>query len=153
MKHIVFAAALLTFLPASWAQDTVKPEKPLPSQSESASKSAKFATVKAADSALKDAVPAKDLAGAKKLVGKPGKFVGVVAKVYSPQTNGIVILNFDKNYRTALTAVLRPTDFAKFPDMKSLEGKKVLVSGKFVAYKEQVEIELTDPAQIKIVQE
>ena len=41
--------------------------------------------------------------------------------------------------------------FPKFPDMKSLEGKEILVSGKFVDYRGNAQIELTDPDQIKLV--
>jgi len=37
------------------------------------------------------------------------------------------------------------------PDVKTLEGKEIVVSGKFVDLSRQGQIELTDPKQIKIV--
>ena len=57
----------------------------------------------------------------------------------------------DRNFREALVAVLRPTDYAKFPKMDALLDKRVLVQGKFVLYEERPEIELTKPTQIKII--
>ena len=60
-------------------------------------------------------------------------------------------MDFHPNYRTALTAVLRNPSFPKFPDMKTLEGKEIVVSGNFVDYRGNAQIELTDPGQIKLV--
>ncbi len=61
-------------------------------------------------------------------------------------------MNFDKNYRTALTALLKGADFDKFPDLKILVGKDVLVTGTFIAYQGRAEIVLTNTAQIKLVE-
>ena len=63
-----------------------------------------------------------------------------------------MILNFDPDFRSALTAILEPGEFDKFPNLKDLRDKKILVKGKFVLYKNQPQIELTDPAQIKIIE-
>jgi len=44
--------------------------------------------------------------------------------------------------------------YSKFPKIKDLRGKTILVKGKFILYKKtHPEIELTDPAQIKIIEE
>lgn len=150
-------AAVLALLPAAvlFAQEgeTPKPSKTYPAQSTVAVKDKKFAVVKEGDAALTGALESRDLAKAKTLLNKQGKFVGTVVKVYIAPNNSLVILNFAKDFRNHLTAVLEPADYAKFPDLKMLADKKVLVSGKFVAYKQQVEIELTDMSQIKIVEE
>ncbi|WP_395091938.1 hypothetical protein [Armatimonas sp.] len=95
---------------------------------------------KAGDGSVTKALKATDLAGAKKLVGKDGAFEGTVVKVFSPSSNGLVILNFDKNY-------------ADFPDIQSLKGKHVLISGKFDDFKGSPEIVLARPDQLKLVVE
>src|SRR5215831_1458788 len=125
------------------------PMKPL--QHVVASKTAKFGTIGRDDPSYSGALDAHDLAGALKLVGREAAFKGTVSKLYEERDGDIAILDFDPNYRTALTAVLRNASFPKFPDMKTLEGKEILVSGKFVDYRGNAQIELTDPGQIKLV--
>lgn len=142
-------------VPVVCAQDT-KPtteREPAKSQASVASKTAKFGTVKAGDGSVTKALKASDLDGAKKLVGKEGAFAGTVAATYSPKGNGLLILNFDKNFRNALTAVLRSKNYTDFPDLQTLKGKKVLVSGKFEDYKGTPQILLTKPEQIKLIVE
>ena len=125
------------------------PIKPL--QHVVASKTARFGAVGKDDAAYKNALDAHDLAGALKLVGKEGAFKGTVSKLYEERDGDMVVFDFDPNYRIALTAVLKNPDFPKFPDVKTLEGKEIVVSGKFVDYHGKAQIELTDPAQIKVV--
>jgi hypothetical protein len=125
------------------------PMKPL--QHVVASKTAKFETVDKDDAAYKNALDAHDLAGAKKLIGKEGSFRGKVSKFFEEHDGDLIVFDFDPNFRTALTALLRNVDFPKFPDVKTLEGKEIVVSGKFVDYHGKAQIGLTDPKQIKIV--
>jgi len=142
-----------------WSLDTVgakrtavqdrDPMKPL--QHLVASKTAKFGTVDKDDAAYKNALDAHDLAGTLKLVGKEGSFRGTVSKLFEERDGDLIVFDFDPNYRTAITAVLKNPDFPKFPDVKTLESKEIVVSGKFVDYHGKAQIELTDPKQIKIV--
>ena len=125
------------------------PMKPL--QHVVASKTAKFDQVDKNDSLYKKALDAHDLAPAMKLIGSEGSFHGTVDKLYEEPDGDIVVFDFDPNYRTALTAVLRNKDFPKFPDVRDLKGKEIFVSGKFVDYHGKAQIELTDPKQIKLV--
>ena len=125
------------------------PIKPL--QHVVASKTAKFSLVAKDDDSYKRALESHDLAGALKMIGRDGAFKGTVSKLFEERDGDIVVLDFDQNFRTALTAVLRNADFPKFPDMKTLEGKEVLVAGKFVDYHGAAQIELTDPKQIMLV--
>ncbi len=125
------------------------PMKPL--QHVVASKTAKFGTLDKDDAAYKNALDAHDLAGTLKLVGKEGSFRGTVNKFFEERDGDLIVFDFDPNYRTAITAVLKNPDFPKFPDVKTLEGKEIVVSGKFVDYHGKAQIELTDPKQIKIV--
>ena len=150
--RLAFLAALCALaVPFVLAQDEKPKPEPAKPQASVASKTAKFGTVKAGDGSVKTALKASDLAGAKKLVGKDGAFEGTVTAVFSPKTNGLVILNFDKNYKNALTAVLRVKNYADFPDMQSLKGKHILVTGKFEDYKSSTEIQLTKPDQVKLI--
>jgi len=120
-------------------------------QSELASKTATFGTVLAADPAVAKALEAHNLADAQKQVGKPGAFQGTVSQAYSPGDHDIVILDFDKQYKTALTAVVMPGDYGKFPALSALEGKHVLVTGTMSAPKGKPQITLTNPAQVKVI--
>ncbi|MCX6367853.1 MAG: hypothetical protein NTX57_14280 [Armatimonadetes bacterium] len=147
----VLAALCACAVSFVFAQDEKPKSDPAKPQASVASKTAKFDTVKRGDGSVKTALKATDLAGAKKLVGKDGAFEGVVVKVFSPRSNGLVILNFDKNYRNALTAVLRVKNYASFPDMQTLKGKHVLITGTFVDYKGSTEIQLTKSEQVKLI--
>src|SRR6266852_63000 len=125
------------------------PMKPL--QNIVASKTAKFGTVDKDDAAYKNALDAHDLAGTLKLVGKEGSFRGTVSKFFEERDGDLIVFDFDPNYRTAITAVLKNPDFPKFPDVKMLAGKEIIVSGKFIDYHGKAQIQLADPKQIKIV--
>ena len=115
-----------------------------------ASGTAKFESVSKSDAAWQKALDSHELEAAKKLIGQTGSFRGSVSKVYESRDGDIVILDFDSNYRTALTAVLKKADFSKFPDLRTLEGKDIIVSGLFVDYQGKAEIALTAPDQIKL---
>ena len=124
------------------------PMKPL--QNVVASRTAKFGTVTKNDPLYKNALDAHDLAAAMKLVGTEGSFRGTVDKLFEERDGDLIVFDFDPNYRTALTAVLRNPDFPKFPVVRDLKGKEIVVSGKFVDYHGKAQIELTDPKQIKL---
>ena len=64
----------------------------------------------------------------------------------------MAIINFDTNYRSALTALLKKDSFEKFPALTNLVNKEVLVSGKFIDYQGRAEIILTNAAQVKLVE-
>jgi hypothetical protein len=149
---------LSTFLGAGFAATAVpvtvtKPAshtagKTYPDQSTVALKTP-FTTASA--TAAKGAIGAKDLAGAQKLVGKSGAFQGTVSTVYSPKGHDVVILDFDRDYKQALTAIARPSSYAKLPALAMLKDKHVLVSGRFKEYKGKPEIEITSAGQIRLL--
>ena len=143
VKHVVFAAPQ----PAS-AHTRQSDTKATPDQSAVAAKKS-FAVATAA--AAKGALDAKDMSGAQKLTGKTGAFQGTVSAVYAPKSHTVVILNFDPNYRQAMTAVVRPAAYAKLPDLAALKGRHILVRGKFESYKGKPEIEITDMSQVKLL--
>ena len=118
-------------------------------QSDVASATAEFGTVAATDDVYKNALDAHALADALKMVDKEGAFKGKVTKVFEPR--GLAILNFDENYKSAMTAVVHGTNFTNFPALTNLVGKDVLVTGKFINYHEAAEIVVDKPEQIKVV--
>jgi DNA/RNA endonuclease YhcR with UshA esterase domain len=152
MKRLLIAPlAIAALLGASFLPVHAQDKKPMATQASVASKTAKFATVKATDPSVKKAVAATSLDTVMKSVGKSITVVGTVDAVYVPKSNSIVILNFAKEYWTAATAALKAKDYAAFPNMQQLKGKKVLITGTVKEYKEKPEIELLKPAQIKII--
>jgi len=152
LLKVIFAALLVAIsFAGARAQDSDSRKQKGETQKSVASKSAKFETVAKTDSAYTSAIDARDKSAAAKMVGKEGAFRGKVAKLYTPRSGGLVILNFDDDYKNALTAVVKKSDFSKFPDLSQLEGRQVVVSGKFAEYKGSTEIVLTDPKQIAIV--
>ncbi|EEF59053.1 hypothetical protein [Pedosphaera parvula] len=122
------------------------------SQSESASKTATFGKISKTDEAYKSALDAHELEAALKQADKASGFKGTVSGVYEPKGNAMAILNFDPQYKTAMTAVVRNENFSKFPDLKTLVGKDVLVAGKLIDFQGRPEIILTNVDQIKLVE-
>ncbi len=125
---------------------------PAPKQADVASKTAKFASVSKMAELYKTALDAHALDDATKQVDKDGAFKGTVAKIYEPRGGAMAIVNFDANYRNALTALLRKENFDKFPALTNLTGKEVVIAGKFIDYQGHAEIVLTNAAQIKLVE-
>ncbi|HTH50995.1 MAG TPA: hypothetical protein VL501_03625 [Pyrinomonadaceae bacterium] len=121
-------------------------------QSGAADKKATFASVAKTDKLYTDSIDAHDLDKAKHLEGQKGSFRGIVTKVFVPNSGSVLILNFDNNYKTALTAAVKKSDFSSFPDMSQLVGKEVVISGKFEDFHGATEILLTDKKQVSIVQ-
>ena len=127
------------------------PKSEKPTQTSVAAKGKSFGTIAATDAKVTSATKAEDLTAAKKHLDKTASFVGTVAKVFAPKSNSVVLLNFAKDYKTALIGTIKSSNFAAFPDLKTLEGKKVLVTGKVIDFHGQTEIELTGLEDIKIV--
>jgi len=155
MKRPVLAALCLTLCcaaasGAASAQTAAKAAPKHKAQSEVA-RNASFAEVAGTDAAVGKALDAKEMAAAKKLIGKDAAIKGTVVKVFAPSSNSIVILNFAEKYQEAAVAVLKPESFARFPEMSQLKGKRVLVTGTLTDYKGQPQIELKEPAQLKVI--
>ena len=145
------AQDLLNQFPVQPPGKSAKPDKAKRAPQSKVAAKGEFPTIKSTDAAVKSARPASDLAGAKKLVGKEVKIIGTVAKVYAPQSNTLVLLNFAKNYKTAVIGAVKAEHFAKFPDLNKLAGKKVLLSGKMISFKGAPEVELTKVGAIRVV--
>jgi hypothetical protein len=135
------------------AAASAEAEKPVKkSQSDVASKTATFGKVSKTSETYTAALDAHELAAGLKLADKSGTIKGTVAKVFEPRGGAVAVLNFDADYKSAMTAVVRGENFAKFPDLKSLVGKPVLVTGKVADYHGAAQIVVTSPEQIKLVE-
>ncbi len=151
------AVATVTVAPNAFAQKDDVRKPPVSAQKENkpqatvASKTATFATIAATDAKVKAALKPEDLPAAQKLIGKEATFSGTVAKVFQPKSNSVVLLNFAENYRDAISAAIQAKDFPAFPDLNTLAGKKVLITGKVMDYHGRTEVELTSVAQVKLV--
>jgi hypothetical protein len=110
-----------------------------------------FTTVEDGSSSVKTAVSAKDLKAAASLEGKQGVFTGTIAKVYIPGSNSIVVLDFAKDYDTALTAIVKPEAYKVFPDLNKLNGKTIVISGPVTEYHGRPQVVLSELNQIKAV--
>lgn len=148
---VTLAAVCWTALPAVHAQDT-DPKRDSQPQSEVASKSVKFAILSPIAREYKEAKEASDLEGARKLVGKPATFKGTIVQVLTPNGDDLVILGFAKEYKSALAAVVRKENFARFPKLEDLKGKEVTFTGRVVENEGRPEVVLIRPGQLKIVE-
>lgn len=128
------------------------PKTAAKAQAEVASKTAKFAIVSKTDESYKTALDAHALDAALKQANKSGAFKGKVTKIFEPRGGAMAIVNFDENYKTALTALLKKENFTNFPALTNLMNKEVMVTGTFIDFQGRAEIVLTNSAQIKLVQ-
>lgn len=102
--------------------------------------------------ATKDAtLPATNLAAARAKLNQQAAFSGTVVKVYAPKNGARVLLNFAANYKSAVVGLVNAKNFRQFPDLRQLEGHRVVVSGHVLAFKDQIEVELVSPSSIRLV--
>ncbi len=89
-------------------------------------------------------------ADAAKYVGKSVTVEGAVSEVHHAASGKAIFVDMGGHFPdNAFAAVLFSSDAPKFPDIDSLEGKVIDVTGIIKLYQEHPEIILTDPAQIK----
>lgn len=110
-----------------------------------------LAHIPAGDASVKNALPADDLDAAEKMVDKTVTIKGRVAQVYVPASNKVNLLNFAGNYKDTVSAAIDEADYAKFPDPAMLKDKDVLITGTVIVFKNHLEVKVTSPDQIKIV--
>lgn len=121
-----------------------------PAQSALARKGA-FPTVSAKDPAFVHAIPATNLVGVHAKLNQSATFSGTVVKVYLSKSNAHVLLDFAANYRSAGVGLIDAKNFRQFPDLRQLTGKRVLVSGRVLTFKDQTQIDLATPNAIRLV--
>ena len=80
---------------------------------------------------------AHNLPLARRSLGRPGRFHGTVTQVTQDAQNQTLVLEFDPQYTHALTAVLTFRGYSRFPNMQTLRGREVVVSGPLLAIRGQ----------------
>jgi len=122
-----------------------------PAQPQVASASVNFGTVARAAPLYKSSLDAHNMALAQRSLGKPVRFRGVVTQVYEDPTHQTLVVDFDPQYTHALTAVLTFRGYRQFPNMRTLQGREVVVSGPLIRYQDKIAVMLSQPTQIQVV--
>ena len=150
-SHLVAVATVFTLVLPVFAQPDSKNAQPKgPSQAQVGRKGA-FATIGAGDASVKGAASATDLKKAHLKLNQTGTFVGVVTDIYLPKNGKRVLLDFAPDYKKAVIGLVDAKNFKNFPDLKQLKKKRVLISGKVILFKEQIQVELASPTAIHVV--
>jgi len=110
-----------------------------------------FGHTSTADPVLQVAHAAEDIASLKALRDQTVTFRGRVLRVVAPTANDVRVLEFSRNDDGAIRAVLASSDFASFPDPKVLVGQQVLITGTVALIGRQLQVRLTTPEQLRIV--
>ncbi len=84
-------------------------------------------------------------------VGQNVTVEGPVSEVHHAASGKVTFIDMGGHYpNNTFTAVIFADEASKFPNVDSLEGKTIDVSGQISLYRGRPEIILNDPAQIKM---
>jgi DNA/RNA endonuclease YhcR with UshA esterase domain len=98
--------------------------------------------------ALAETIPAAE---AKNHIDKDVTVEGVVSEVHHAASGRVIFIEIGGRYPSnPFSAVIFKDNFNKFPNVDSLVGKTVDVTGKIQDYRGRAEIILNDPAQLKV---
>lgn len=151
ISRVVAVATVVAIALPCFSQSAPKPAKPKgPSQAQVARKGA-FPSVGAGDVSVKNAIGATNLAKVRTKLNKTGTFVGVVTDIYAPKNGKRILLDFAPDYKKAVIGLVDAKNFKSFPDLRQLKKKRVLLTGKVILFKEQVQVELVAPSSIRVV--
>jgi hypothetical protein len=64
----------------------------------------------------------------------------------------VISLSFADDPKAAVTVLVLQENFTRFPKLEDLKGKEVVFTGKAIEAEGRVEVTLTRPGQLKIVQ-
>jgi DNA/RNA endonuclease YhcR with UshA esterase domain len=102
----------------------------------------------AAAPALAETIAAAE---AKNHIGQNVTVEGVVSEVHHVQSGRATLIDMGGTYpNNTFTAVIFKDDFNKFPNVDSLAGKTIDVTGQIKEYRGRPEILLKDAGQIKV---
>ena len=122
-----------------------------PPQQQMASPSVQFGITARTSPSYKRAAEAHSLMLARRSLGRTFSFHGTVTQVTQDAQNQTMTVEFDPVYRLAVTGVLTFRAYSRFPNMQSLRGREVVVSGPLLRYGDKVAVMLTQPSQIQVV--
>jgi len=97
-------------------------------------------------------VSVADIAALEKCIGKWTRVKGRISRVITAPSGNVRFLNFAEGTPdTALSGVIFPDNFSRFPHLKQLIGKEVILEGIVTRYDSRFQIVLHDPSQIQLV--
>lgn len=103
----------------------------------------------AAKKAKTPVVSATDAKALKSNVGKNITVEGTVLSTEKGPKDGLRFINFSTAKTTGFTAALVPAVYAKFPNLDTMVGKNVRVTGTLENYKKKTTIKVSRATQIK----
>jgi hypothetical protein len=84
-------------------------------------------------------------------VGQTATVEGIVSEVHHATSGRATFIDMGGRYpNNTFAGVIFSSDAVKFPDVDSLEGKTIDITGTIKLYNKRLEIILNDPEQIKI---
>jgi hypothetical protein len=90
-------------------------------------------------------------ADAPKHLGETVTIEGPASEVHIDSHSGVIFINMGGRFpNQACTGVIFKDDAGKFPDLDSLPGKVITITGRVKDYKGRCEIILNDPEQLKV---
>jgi len=121
-----------------------------------AANSTQFSTINHNDASIKKPIDATNISAAAAQLNQDGAIIGTVLRVSGAWDNEVTIIRFTEHKSDGVIAVVHSKDYTQFPPLNSLQGQKVLITGKFSLYKSQKGVEspqisLTDASQASIV--
>lgn len=87
-------------------------------------------------------------------MGQTKSVEGTVVGTHLSSRSGNLYMNFHQDYRTYLSVKIPASDLSKFkPDAATYyKGKKIIATGKIIKDRAYLRIEVTDPADLKVVE-
>jgi DNA/RNA endonuclease YhcR with UshA esterase domain len=102
----------------------------------------------AAAPALAETITAAE---AKNHIDKDATIEGVISEVHHAASGRAIFIEIGGRYPSnPFSAVIFKDNFSKFPNVDSLAGKTVDITGKIQDYRGRAEIILNDPAQLSV---
>ena len=104
-----------------------------------------------------DPLDAGDLKTLGKHVGEVKAVRGTCTAAFVPRGGTVVVLNFAKNYREAMTVPIFKDHFEKWPGgpgaiEKAYKGKTLLIQGLVTEYRGAPQIKAAHPAQLRLIE-
>ncbi|MEM9701806.1 MAG: hypothetical protein AAF907_05125, partial [Planctomycetota bacterium] len=107
-------------------------------------------TISAADARRLNPLGTGDLRTLARYVGEVKTVRGTCTAAFGPRGGSVLVLNFDRNYRNAMTAPIFAADFSKWPGgEKAIErayvGKTLVIQGLVTEYRGAPQIKIAHP--------
>lgn len=150
------ATLFAVFLFLLWSVFQLRSQQPSSPQW-NVSQGGQLARISSNEASQSKPIDAVNLGSAKSRINQDGAITGTVDRVFGGRENKVTIISFAANQRDAVAAVVKQENYTLFPVLQELQGRKLLITGKFELYRARgdrtaPQIELTLPSQIKVIE-